>query len=106
LSFTLKCRRAAPLGVSIASAKTYTITLYSPVAIGNSQLKSGEYKLELKGDCVLVKDGKMANEFPVHLENEARKFETTSITTSTEGGSNRIQEIHLGGTTVKLVFSN
>src|SRR6516162_5369757 len=99
LAFTL-------LGVSIASAKTYTITLYSPAAIGYSQLKSGEYKLELKGDTVLLKDGKMVNEFPVHVENEARKFDTTSITTSSESGSSRIEEIHLGGTTVKLVFSN
>ena len=99
LTFTL-------LGVSIASAKTYTITLSSPAAIGNSQLKSGEYKLELRGDSILVKDGKMVNEFPVHVENEARKNGTTSITTSSESGSSRIEEIRLGGTTVKLVFSN
>ena len=99
LAFTL-------LGVSIASAKTHTITLTSPAAIGNSQLKGGEYKLELNGDSVLVKDGKMVNEFAVHVENEARKFDSTSITTSSRGGSNRIEEIRLGGTTVKLVFSN
>ena len=79
LAFTL-------LGASIASAKTYNITLTSPAAIGNSQLKSGEYKLELKGDTVVVKDGKMVNEFPVHIENEARKFDATSITTSSQGG--------------------
>ena len=99
LAFTL-------LGASIASAKTYTVTLSSPVAIGDGQLKSGEYKLELRGDNVLVKDGKMVSQFPVHVENEARKFENTSITTSSQGGSNRIEEIRLGGTTVKLVFSN
>jgi hypothetical protein len=80
--------------------------LSSPAAIGNSQLKSGEYKLELKGDRVLLKDGKVVDEFPVHVENEARRFENTSVTLSSEGGSSRIQEIRLGGTTVKLVFSN
>jgi hypothetical protein len=99
LAFTL-------LGASIAGAKTYNITLSSPAAIGNSQLERGEYKLELKGDSVLVKDGKKVSEFPVHVENEARKFENTSITTSSQSGSNRIEEIRLGGTTVKLVFSN
>ena len=99
LAFTL-------LGASIASAKTYSITLSSPAAIGNSQLKTGEYRLELKGDHVLVKGDKVAGEFPVQVENEARKFDNTSITTSSEGGSNRIEEIRLGGTTVKLVFSN
>jgi len=99
LAFTL-------LGASIAGARTYSITLSSPATIGNSQLQRGEYKLELKGDSVLVKDGKMVSEFPVHIENEARKFDTTSVTTNSEGGSNRIEEIRLGGTTVKLVFSN
>jgi hypothetical protein len=99
LAFTL-------LGASIASAKTYSITLTSAAAIGNSQLKSGEYRLELKGDRVLVKGDKVADEFPVQVENEARKFENTSVTTSSASGSNRIEEIHLGGTTVKLVFSN
>ena len=73
LAFTL-------LGASIASAKTYSITLSSPADIGNTRLKSGEYKLELKGDHVLVKSGKVADEFPVHVENEARKFENTSVT--------------------------
>jgi hypothetical protein len=33
-------------------------------------------------------------------------LDNTSITTSSEGGSNRIEEIRLGGTTVKLIFSN
>ena len=99
LAFTL-------LGASIASAKTYSITLSSPAAIGNSQLKSGEYKLELKGDHVVMKGDKVADEFPVHVENEARKFENTSVTTTSESGSSRIEEIRLGGTTVKLVFGN
>ena len=71
------------LGASIASAKTYSIRLSNPAFIGNSQLKSGEYKLELKGDSVLVNDGRMVNEFPVRVENEARKFDTTSVTTRT-----------------------
>lgn len=96
----------ALLGASIASAKTYDITLHSPATIGASQLKSGDYKLELKGDHVLLKDGRMVNEFPVQVENESRKFDSTSVTTSSEGGATRIQEIRLGGTTVKLVFSN
>ena len=94
------------LGASIASAKTYSITLSSPAAIGNSQLKSGEYKLELKGDHVLVKGGNVVDEFPVRIENEARKFGTTSVTTSSESGSIRIEEIDLRGTTLKLVFGN
>ena len=96
----------ALLGAAVASAKTYDITLHSPATIGARQIKGGDYKLELKGDRVLLKDGKTVEEFPVQVENEPRKFDTTSVTTSSEGGTTRIEEIRLGGTTVKLVFSN
>ena len=94
------------LGGAVASAKTYDITLHTPATIGASQLKGGDYKLELKGDRVRLKNGTMVEEFPVQVENESRKFDTTSITTSSQGGTTRIEEIRLGGTTVKLVFSN
>jgi len=96
----------ALLGASMASAKTYTVTVNGPAAIGNSQVKGGDYKLELKGDRVLLKDGKMVDEFPVQVQNESRKFDSTSITYSSHDGTTRIEEIRLGGTTVKLVFSN
>ena len=96
----------ALLGAAMASAKTYTVTVNGPAAIGNSQVKGGDYKLELKGDRVLLKDGKMVDEFPVQVQNESRKFDSTSITYSSQDGTTRIEEIRLGGTTVKLVFSN
>ena len=93
------------LGASIASAKTYNVSLHS-AAIGNGQIKAGEYKLELKGERIVLKDGRNSDEFLVLVENEARKFDQTSVTYRSEGGSTRIQEIRLGGTTLKLVFTN
>jgi hypothetical protein len=100
LLFTL-----ALVGASLASAKTYTVRLYDPAAIGNHQLKTGEYRLEINGDHVLLKGAKTVAEFTVQIENEARKFDNTTVTVSKEGGSAQIQEIGIGGTKTKLLFN-
>lgn len=94
------------LGLSMAGAKTYSLNFSSPVNIGVATIKSGEYKLELKGDRVLLKDGKMVDSFPVQVQNETRKFDNTSVSVSSRNGTAQIEEIHLDGTTIKLVFSN
>lgn len=93
------------LGLSLASAKTYNVTVNN-AAIGNGQLNSGEYKLEIKGDRVLLSHGKMVSELPVQVENAPRKFDNTSVSYFTENGTARIREIRLGGTTLKLLFTN
>ncbi len=93
-------------GLSLASAKSYDLTLYSPVNIGASTIKSGMYRLELKGDRVVLKDGNRADEFPVQVQNDSGKFDRTSLTVSSASGTPQIQEIHLGGTNLKLVFNN
>jgi len=93
------------LGLSLAGAKTYDVTV-NTAAIGNSQLNAGDYKVEIKGDRVLLTHGKMVSELPVQVENAARKFDSTSVSYFTENGAARIREIRLGGTTVKLVFTN
>jgi hypothetical protein len=93
------------LGASIASAKTYNVSLQR-AAIGTGQIQAGESKLELKGERIVLKDGRNSDEFLVVVENEERKFAQTSVTYRSEEGSSRIQEIRLGGTTLKLVFTN
>lgn len=93
-------------GLSLASAKSYDLTLYNPVNIGASTIKSGMYKLEVKGDRLLLKDGKKTDEFPVQVQNDSQKFDNTTLTVSSANGTAQIQEIHLRGTHVKLVFNN
>ena len=100
LLFTL-----ALVGASLASAKTYTVRLSDPAAIANHQFKTGEYRLEINGDHVLLKGEKTVVELPVQIENEARKFDNTTVTVSTQGGSAQIQEIGIGGTRTKLLFN-
>jgi hypothetical protein len=81
------------------------VRLSDPAAIGNHQLKTGEYRLEINGDRVLLKGEKTVAEFSVQIENEARKFDNTTVTVSKQGGSAQIQEIGIGGSRTKLLFN-
>ena len=89
----------------IASAKSYSITLFEPSIIGGSELKPGDYKLELKDEKVVIRKGKQIGEAPVKVETADSKYSTTTVRYRNGDGKYRIQEIHLGGTNMKLVVS-
>ena len=89
----------------LASAKSYSITLYEPSLIGGTELKPGEYSLELKDEKVVIKKGKQTGEAAVKVETADSKYSSTSVRYRNGDGKYRIQEIHLGGTTMKLVVT-
>jgi len=92
------------LAVGIASAKTYSITLFQPSVVGGTELKPGEYRLELQDGKVIIRAGKQRIEAPVKIENAEAKFTSTSVRYAGGEGKARVQEIRLGGTNLKLVF--
>ena len=94
------------LGLTLASAKTYRLTFYDPVIVGGAELKPGDYKMELKGDKVVITDGKHSGEAPVKVEKAESNFTSTSIRYQHADGKFRVNEIRLGGTNLKLVLSN
>lgn len=92
--------------LSIASAKTYEITLATPSKAGNVQLKAGQYRLKVDGTnatFVSVENGKTATA-PVKVVNTDKKFETTTVDASKEGDTSLIKDIELGGSKTKLEF--
>lgn len=93
------------VALSVASAKTFTITLFQPSLVGGTELKPGEYELNLKDAKVVIKGAKQSIEAPVKVENADTKFSTTSVRYSNGEGKYRIQEIRLGGTKLRLVFN-
>ena len=95
----------AVAGLALAHAKTYAINLYRPVMAGNTQLKPGDYQVELVDQKAVITMGKLRAEVPVKVENASNKYDSTSVSISNESATPRIVEIHLGGTTTKLVFS-
>ncbi|HVO96718.1 MAG TPA: hypothetical protein VMT15_01560 [Bryobacteraceae bacterium] len=95
------------LALAVASAaSSYHFSLFQPSYVGGKELKAGDYKLELNGDKATIKVGKETFEATVKVENGSEKFTETSVRYTSADGKMSVQEIRLGGTKTKLVFSN
>ena len=96
----------AVIGLAVASAKTYNLTLYSPASVGDTKLAAGAYTVELKDSKAVIKNGTVHGEFPVKVEPGEKKYDSTTVRFNNSDGKMQIEEIRLGGTTTKLVFNN
>jgi len=91
----------ASLALAVASAaSSYNVTFYQPVKINGSELKAGDYRLEVKDNSVVLKQGKNETEAPVRIEKDGEKFQRTAVRLD----GMQVQEIRLGGTNTRLVF--
>jgi len=91
----------ASVALAVASAATsYTVTFYQPVMVNGSELKSGDYKLELKDNTAVLKQGKTETEVPVKIEKEDRKYDKTAVRMT----GMHLDEIRIGGTSTRVVF--
>jgi hypothetical protein len=93
------------LALAVASAKTYAVTLFQPAVVAGTELKAGEYQLDLKVTRAVIKHGRLKVECDVKVETADSKFATTTVRFANGNGKLRIQEIRLGGTNLKLVFN-
>ena len=94
----------ALLGLGIASAKSYTVTLFQPASVGATVLQPGEYKVEVVDQKVTIRSKATQAESAVTVENGKEKFSRTTVRFDNANGKMRIQEIRLGGTSTKLVL--
>ncbi|HLH43767.1 MAG TPA: hypothetical protein VKV74_12310 [Bryobacteraceae bacterium] len=87
------------LGI-MSAASSYKLTLTDPAWVGDTQLKPGEYKVEMQGDMAVFKGEKQTVQAAAVEEKGEKKFPYTSF----ESMDSKIQEIHVGGTnlTIKL----
>ncbi len=92
------------LAITTVFAKTYSITLFQPAVVAGTELKPGDYQLELKDTTVVFKSGKQSVKCTVKVENAEGRFSTTTVRYDSGEGKLKIQEIRLGGTNLKLVF--
>ncbi|MGA2270531.1 MAG: hypothetical protein ABSH44_18825 [Bryobacteraceae bacterium] len=95
----------AILALAVASAATYRITLVQPSVVKGTELKAGDYRLNVENDKVTIINGKQSVEVPVKIENVEQKYDSTAVRYSDQGGKSTISEIRLGGTKTKLVFT-
>jgi hypothetical protein len=94
------------LALAVASAKTYNIDFDHSVTVAGTELKAGNYRLDLNGDKVVITNGKQSAESPVKVEQGDKKFVATSVQFSNADGKMLVHEIDLGGTKTKLVLSD
>ncbi len=92
------------LALAVAGAKTYSITLFQPSVVGQTELKPGDYRVEVQDTKVVIKNGNQTVESAVKVEKANEKFSATSVRYASSDGKYRINEIRLGGTNMKLVF--
>jgi hypothetical protein len=89
------------LGVANAAAP-YKVKLEAPLSVGSTELKAGEYKVEMQGGKAVFKSGKTVIEIPATMGKSEHKYYRTSVVT--EGS--KLQEIDFGGTTENMQFNS
>ena len=96
----------ALLGLSLASARSYEISVDSVSKAGDLELKPGLYKVSVAGTKVKFtnEDTGKAVETNATMESNKGKFDATSLETEQVNGVNKINEIDLGGTPTKIKF--
>jgi hypothetical protein len=87
-------------------ATAHRITLDKPAVVNGTELKAGDYKLELDGEKVTISNKKSTVEATVRVETTGDKIRSTTVCCLSEGGKYNLQEIRLGGTNQKLVLGN
>ena len=93
------------VGVMLVSAATkgYRVDILHDSVVEGKSLKAGEYRIEIQNDmAVIKKEGKRTIEIPAHSESVTDKFPVTELVYE----NHKIQEIHLGGSRVKIVFGS
>jgi hypothetical protein len=84
------------------AASAASLTLDQPAWVGQTQLKAGQYKIEVQGNTAIFKSGKTAVTVPVTVDKTGKKFNDTSI----ESNGAKIQQIHLGGSNTTIIIKS
>jgi hypothetical protein len=92
-------------GMAFASTKSFTVTLFEPATIGGTEMKAGDYKAEVQDQKLVIKHGRETTEANVKVETGDAKYSSTEVTYANVDGKNKVQEIRVGGTNMKLVLN-
>ncbi|HLW76398.1 MAG TPA: hypothetical protein VKS01_05420 [Bryobacteraceae bacterium] len=90
------------LGIASAASHSFTMTITHATFVGNTQLNAGDYKVQPEGDKIAIKVGKSVVDVPAKVETADKKFDSTTIRINDK--TQKIEEIHVGGTNMRIVF--
>lgn len=89
---------------AMAQAATYHVTLLKPTIVSGTELKPGDYKLEVNNGIAVLSHGKQSVETKVTSQVTDKKFGSTTIRYQMDGEKYKMLEIGIGGTKTKLVL--
>ena len=91
------------LGLAVA-ADSHHVTVYNSVWVGTTELKPGDYNVQVENGKAVFKSKKDTVEVPAKMETGNTKYPFTALNTSNTGGKQKLSEIELGGTKMKIVM--
>ncbi len=96
----------AVFGLSVVSAKTYSIQLDTKALLGTTALQAGQYKVKLDGNKAVLTnvDNRKSVEANVKVNTETRKYDYTALEMRKASDGEHLQAIELGGTNMRLQF--
>jgi hypothetical protein len=101
-----------------AASKSYDVTLRNPAQVSGTDLKAGDYSIEVAGDKAMIRAGKVADdkamiragkvavEASVTVQEGDKRYTSTMVRYNMVDGKYHIREIQLAGTKTMLVFNN
>ena len=89
----------------VLAGTSYNLKVFDSLSVNGQMLKPGDYKVTVVNNTATISQGKEKVEATVKVEQTNEKFAATSVRYVPENGKNKIQEIRLGGTKTKLIFS-
>lgn len=84
----------------LSAAASYNVTFYDPVVVNGTTLKPGDYRVEIKDNTAIIKQGKVMVQASVKIENNEKKFATSTVRMN----AGQLEEIRLGGTHTRVMF--
>ncbi len=103
LAFAILALAAAFAGS--VSGISYKITLMQPSVVKGTELKAGEYRLQILNETATITARKFTLDVPVKVETNERKYESNAIRYTEQDGKLTISEIRIGGTKTRLLIS-
>jgi len=97
---------AMAFGGTVPSTRTsFRITLQQPSVVNGTELRPGDYRLNIGDNKVTLVQGKVSVEAPAKIETVDLKFDSTAIRYTADGRKQVVSEIRLGGSKTKVVLN-
>lgn len=90
---------------AVGQAATYHVTLLKPTVVAGTELKPGDYKVQVNNDTAVISHGKQSVETKVKTQSVDKKYDANTVRYIQEGEKYKLQEIGIGGTKTKLVVT-